>query len=371
MNRCKRWVIIVAVTVWSVACSSGPQIIKIGSVQQLTGLMAKYGKTHQAAVTAEMDEINKGRVAKSLPKIEVIFEDDQLQPAKGVAALRKLIDVDHVAAVIGAQGSSVTLGMAPVAEASKVVLISGASGSPKISSAGEYVFRTCPSDLLEGAIMAEFYLEHLAGKPIAIVYINNDYGQGLRKAFVDRLGSSAPRILDLAYNQGDVDLRTQLTRIRLERTQVVYLIGYEEMVNIYRQAKELGVACQWLGNNQLNDQSLIDKMGTTADGTVFPGHKFMLEEIKKARPGFYRRYLQLSNGVELDVFAAYGAEALEVIEFALSKGARTGAEIKDVLAKLGEFHGLNGDFHFDQNGDAVRSLSLYQIRNGKIVGYQQ
>jgi branched-chain amino acid transport system substrate-binding protein len=371
MTRCKLWLIIGAISVWCVACSNASRAIKVGSVQQLTGLMAKYGKTHQSAVIAEMEEINQGRLEKGGPQIQVIFEDDQLHPATGVAALRKLIDVDHVSAVIGAQGSSVTLAMAPVAEASKVVLISGASGAPKISQAGDYVFRTCPSDLLEGAIMAEFYLEHLAGKRIAVVYINNDYGQGLRKAFIDRLGPSAPPILDLAYKQGDVDFRTQLTRIRQERTGVVYVIGYEEMVNIYRQAKELGVACQWLGNNQLNDQSLIDKMGTTADGTVFPGHKFMLDEIKKTRPEFYRRYLHLSNGVELDVFAAYGAEALQVIDFALSKGARTGTEIKDVLDKLGEFHGLNGDFHFDQNGDAVRSLSLYQIRNGKIVGYQQ
>jgi len=333
--------------------------------------MAKYGRTHQAAVTAEMEQINRTHLTKGLPNVEVVFEDDQLQPAKGVAALRKLIDVDHVPAVIGAQGSSVTLAMAPIAQASKVVLISGASGSPKISSAGEYIFRTCPSDLLEGAIMAEFYLAHFAGKPMAIVYINNDYGQGLKKAFTDRLGASAPKILALAYNQGDVDFRTQLTRIRQEGMRVVYLIGYEDMVNVYRQAKELGIVCQWLGNNQLNDQSLIDKMGATADGTVFPGHKFMLEEIKKAQPEFYRRYLQLSKGVELDVFAAYGVEALQVIDFALSKGARTGPEIKDVLSKLDEFHGLNGDFHFDQNGDAVRSLSLYQIRNGKIVGYQQ
>lgn len=348
------------------SCSKQDETVKIGSIQQLSVQMGKYGKTHVAAVTAMKDLINGKRVSKGLPQIELLVDDDQLKPAVGVNIIKKFIDVDGVVAVIGAQGSSVTLAMAPVAEAKEVVLISGASGSPKISGAGDYIFRTCPSDIYEGKTMGTYYEKNFPGEPLAILYINNDYGIGLRDAFLNSL-SKKPEVLDIAYAQGAVDFRNQLTKIKEENIKVVYLVGYNEMVSIYKQAKELGLTCQWLGNNQLNDQSLIDKMGTTADGTIFPGHDFVLEKVKADHPEFYNKYIELSKGVELDVFAAYGADAMIVINQALLQGAKTGKEIKTFLYNAKTFKGLLGYFSFDSNGDAIRNLGLYKIQNGKIL----
>jgi len=344
--------------------------IKIGTIQQLTGQMAKYGKTHVAAVSAMLETINKERLEKKLPTIKLLTEDDQLQPSKGVSIIQKMITVDKVVAVLGAQGSSVTLAMAPIAEQSQVVLISGASGSPKITEAGDYIFRTCPSDVYEAEFTAKVYESLYKDKPLAIMYINNDYGIGLKDAFLRSLTSKPSVTLDLAFQQGTSDFRNLFTKIRNAKVTVIYLIGYEEMITIYKQAKEFGIKCNWLGNNQLNDQSIIDKMGTTADGTIFPGHKFKIDSIKLKYPEFYKKFLELSGGEELDVFAAYGVDALMVIIDALINGAKTGKEIKDELYKMKEIHGLTGKFSFNEKGDAVRELALYQIKNAKIEKFQ-
>jgi len=369
MNTFKRFITIISILLLVINCSEIDNKIKIGSIQQLSVQMAKYGKTHVAAVTAMMDLANKERASKNLPQIELLVDDDQLKPSVGVSIIQKFIELDGVQAVIGAQGSSVTLTMAPIAEKNKVVLISGASGSPKITEAGDYIFRTCPSDVYEGKIMADFYNENYGAKSLAIIYINNDYGVGLKDVFLSNLTEKPANVLDLAYNQGAVDFRNQLTKINADRVDVIYLVGYNEMISIYKQAKELGVRSHWLGNNQLNDQSLIDKMGNTADGTIFPGHDFELDNIKANHPKFYERYLELSNGVELDVFAAYGADAFTVINYALMQGDKTGEEIKDILYETEIFEGLLGKFSFDENGDAIRNLGLYEIINGKIVKY--
>lgn len=350
-------------------CGEKEEKINIGSIQQLSVQMAKYGKTHVAAVRAMLDLINEERASKKLPKIELLVDDDQLKPAMGVNIIQKFIDVDKVVAVLGAQGSSVTLAMAPIAEEKEVVLISGASGSPQISDAGDFVFRTCPSDIYEGKTMGEYYEKRFKGEPLAIVYINNDYGIGLRDAFLNTLSEKPSIVLDLGYAQGAVDFRNQLTKVKQGNIKVVYLVGYNEMVSIYKQAKELGLTCHWLGNNQLNDQSLIDKMGNTADGTIFPGHDFELERIKLNHPEFYTKYIKYSGGVALDVFAAYGVDAMNVINYALLQGAKTGTEIKDVLYKTRSFEGLMGNFSFDKNGDAIRNLGLYEIKDGKMIKY--
>jgi branched-chain amino acid transport system substrate-binding protein len=345
--------------------------IVIGSVQQLTGQMAKYGKTHIAAVSAIIELINKERTEKKLPMIKLIIDDDQLQPSKGVSIIHKMITVDKVVAVLGAQGSTVTLAMAPVAEETKVVLISGASGSPKISDAGDYIFRTCPSDVYEAEYTAKFYEKMYPGKPIAILYINNDYGNGLKDAFIKCLNTNPATLLDLAFQQGANDFRNQLTKIKETKVEVIYLIGYEEMITVYKQAKEFGLKCNWLGNNQLNDQAMIDKMGTTADGTIFPGHKFDLNEIKSKYLDFYKKYLELSGNEELDMFAAYGVDAILAVNKALLEGAKTGEEIKNALYKMKDFQGITGTFSFNEKGDAIRDLELYKIKNGKITKYQQ
>jgi branched-chain amino acid transport system substrate-binding protein len=330
--------------------------------------MAKYGKTMQAALTAEQEIINKERKKQKLPEIKIIFEDDQLNPAVGVSSLQKLITINKAKVVIGALSSSVTLAMAPVAEQNKVVLISPASTSPKLTEAGDYIFRTCPSDYYEAGIMTKSYLDNYPDKSIGIIYINNEYGAGLKNAFINAIDDKSV-VTEMAYEQGAVDFKTQLLNIQTKKIKVIYLIGYNEMVNVFKQAKEMGISCSWMATNQLNDQSLVNQMGNSADETVFPGWEFDLQKIKAENKEFYDRYLQLSDNLELDIFAAYATDALLVINDILMKGYTEGSQIKDELYKIKNFKGLTGTFSFDANGDAIRELKLYQVKEGKITDY--
>ena len=339
---------------------------KIGSIQVLTGQMSKYGHTLEAALKAYSEVINVENGKSGNSQIEIITMDSKLEPKTGVSSINQLIQVYNVPAVIGALGSSVTLAMAPVAEENRVVLISPASGSPEISNAGDYIFRTCPSDIYEAEYIAGYYQKMYSEKSVAILYINNDYGIGLKNRFLSKLENNTQNILSLAFEQGQTDFRNQLSRIKNNSIDVVYLIGYEEMITVFKQVKEMDLNVIWLGNNQLNDQSMIDKMGDTADGTVFPGHEYNLEKVKREHPEFYSKYLKYSNNQDLDVFAAYGVDALMLIDAALKSGAKTGTEIKDFLKDVKEFKGLTGTFDFNANGDPIRTLNLYKINNGKI-----
>ena len=340
--------------------------IEIGSIQQLTGQMSKYGKTLQAALLAQTDIINEERKQNNLPLINITFEDDKLDPKTGVSALQQLVQLKKVQVCFGAQSSSVTLAMAPIANQNKVVLISSASGAPNISQAGEYIFRTCPSDVYEATICVGYYNMRYQDKSLAIVHINNDYGIGLKEAFLSKI-TNPEKVNVFAFQQGQSDFRTILSRIKQQKTEIVYLIGYEEMIAVFKQARELGVTCQWLGNNQMNDPDMVRKFEKSANGTVFPGHQYDLDEIKSNHANFYTKYLTHSDGVDLDVFAAYGVDALIAVNQALLNGAKTGEEIKNELYKMKDIQGLTGVFSFDENGDPVKTVGLYKIENGNIV----
>jgi branched-chain amino acid transport system substrate-binding protein len=340
--------------------------IEIGSIQQLTGQMSKYGKTLQAALLAEADIINEERKHNNLPLINITFEDDKLDPKTGINALQQLIQVKNIQICFGAQSSSVTLAMSPVANQNKVVLISSASGAPDISQAGDYVFRTCPSDVYEATICSEYYNTHHKGKSLAIVHTNNDYGVGLKEAFLKNIANLG-NVNIFAFQQGQSDFKTILSKIKQQKTEVVYLIGYEEMIAVFKQATELGFTCQWLGNNQMNDPDIVRKFEKSANGTVFPGHQYDLEKIKSNHAEFYAKYMKYSGGVDLDVFAAYGIDALIAVNQALLNGAKTGEEVKNELYKMKNIQGFTGIFSFDENGDPIKTVGLYKIEDGKII----
>src|SRR5438477_1085452 len=104
-------------------CGCGPKdeaTIRIGCLTPLTGEGATYGRSTKQGVEFAVQEINKSAyLAKPL---EVIFEDDRIDPKVGVNAIQKLINVDHVPVIIGPFGSSVVLACAPIANQKETVI---------------------------------------------------------------------------------------------------------------------------------------------------------------------------------------------------------------------------------------------------------
>jgi len=339
--------------------------IKVGSILSITGKMSNYGKSSQFALMAMSEVLNKEREKKGYPKLEIIFEDDKLETKDGVAAANKLIDVDKVSAIIGAQPSSITLAIAPIIESKKVVLVSPASTSTDVTTAGDYVFRTILSGEYEGKVSADLYKQYYNGKKLAILYINNDYGLSLKKVFLGSLGN--PSVLELAYNETETRFSSYLTKIKENGIEVVYILGYNEMVDIFKKAKELNLNVSWLGAAQMGSQSLIDKIGNAADGTIFPYWEFSLESVKMNNSEFYSLFEKYSSGAELDAFAANAVDALSILNSVIKDKPMSGQEIKNELYKVKDFNGITGQLSFDKNGDVMKKITVKTIKNGKIV----
>ena len=105
-------------------------------------------------------------------KIVMIYEDNQADPAKSVSAIKKLIAVDKVPAIIGVVTSTATLAACPVAEESKVVLIAPPSTAPAITTkCGDYTFRVIASDSYQGVVMADLFWD-LGYKKAAAIFMN-------------------------------------------------------------------------------------------------------------------------------------------------------------------------------------------------------
>lgn len=106
---------------------------KLGATFPLSGEVASAGQRIRNGIELAVSEVNEGRKG---PKVEVIFEDDQNKPAMAVGNAKKLIDIDHVVAILGSAASGCTRAIMPFAIERKAVVLSPISSSVSLSKEG-------------------------------------------------------------------------------------------------------------------------------------------------------------------------------------------------------------------------------------------
>ena len=156
--------------------------IKVGTLMSHTGPLKEYGPPiKDGAVLAAK------QMAAAGFEIQLFHEDSETSPIPGTNAAKKLVDVNRVVAIVGALSSGVTLAVAEsVTIPNNVILISPASTNPLMTvlpadEGKDFLFRTCPSDALQGVVAGKLAASY--NKTVSILYVNNAYGQGLSEVF--------------------------------------------------------------------------------------------------------------------------------------------------------------------------------------------
>lgn len=349
-------------------CANKEKEINIGAILPLTGDGAKYGSASRKAIELALEEINGAGGVKGR-KIKAIYEDSQGTPRIGISAMQKLITTDGVPAVIGDLFSSVTLAIAPVAEQNKVVVLSPSSSAPKITNAGDYIFRNCASDIFEGAIMGEYAFDSLGFKKVAILYINNDYGVGIRDVFKRQFTARGGIVvLEESFEQSSTDFRTQLTKIKSTDAQAIYVVGYKELGQLLRQAKEIGITSQFLSTVMFEDPDIIKTAGGAAEGVIYSARAYDPESKKGATYDFVQRFKEKYKETP-DIFAALSYDAVKILALAMKQGGFTSDGIKGALYGIKHYPGLVGDTSFDENGDVIQPAVMKTVKQGKFIKF--
>lgn len=359
-------VLLVAIIFWRL--SSDKRTPTVGAILPLTGEVATYGIPVKQGIDLALETVNAEGGVQGRP-VAVIYEDDKGNPNDGVAAARKLISVDKVHVIIGAVPSSVTLAIAPIAEQSRVDLLSPASSSPKITNAGDYIFRNYPSDELEGKLVATFAFSH-GYKSAALVTISNDYGNGLRGIFKQTytgLGGTIP--LDEIYSEGTQDFRTILSKIKSTNPDCVFIVGYgQELGTLVRQARELGMKQQFLSTVNFYDKQSLSTGGSAVEGVIFTSPVFDPESNNPTVKAFVDAYRK-KYSKDPDVWSAHGYDALLLVVKAMREKGLSSDDIKEGLYSIKDFPGVSGRTTFDSNGDVIKDARFLTVKNGQFAPY--
>lgn len=342
--------------------TTGP--IKIGVMQPLTGDIATIGQAVRYAIEIARDEINTAGGVNGRP-IELVEEDSKCDPKSAASAASKLIEIDKVVAIIGAGCSSETLAAAPIAESAKIPMISPVSTNPKLTTAGDYIFRFVPSDAFQGKFAAEYAVQKLDKKKIAILSCLSDWCVGIKDVFKARaVELGATIVADEQNKQDDRDLRTQITKIKAAQPDLVYVPQYTDaLIVFYKQAKELGMKTMTLTGDVGSDPKIPAEAGAAAEGGYYTEPKTLdmpasfVAEVKKRM-----------GGEDVSTYAPRGYDIMKALAGIMQKVGTDRAAIKDALYQVKGYQGIGDNYTMDQNGDMATALySVKKYQGGKSV----
>jgi len=149
------------------------------------------------AAQLAVNQINANRGIRGR-KVELRILDDSGNEDTAVRVAEQLYADPAVVAVVGHLTSGASLAAARVygGGATPTPMISPSASSPDLSGISPYVFRVCPSDLQHGPQLARFAWQTLGARRAGIIYLNNDYGRGVRRTFAAEFARLGGTVLE-------------------------------------------------------------------------------------------------------------------------------------------------------------------------------
>jgi branched-chain amino acid transport system substrate-binding protein len=316
-------------------------------------------------------------------------------------AATQLVNSEKVVGLVGAICSSATISAAEnVAIPAGVTMVSPASTSPAITSLNDndLVFRTTPSDLYQGSVMARLLISK-GIKKIAITYVNNDYGKGFADALAAAFTEAGGKIeANEPHEEGKADYRAKIRILASSGVGTLVVLAYANGSGqtIIRQAVESGDFDQFVGGDGMVNDTLIGAIGADKlRGMIAtkPG----VPDTKSAR--FFKKLALEDDLNPTATFAAQSYDAAFLLALAiekngsakreeLSKALRAVATAPGEVIRPGEwqkakallkagkeinYEGATGNLEFDKDGDVsgvIIEMGVY-VRYGSFIEFGQ
>lgn len=362
-------------TIASCQSSQPSTALKIGTLLPITGDLAQYGSSMENSARLLVDTVNQCGGVLGQP-VTLIAADDHTEPSMGVAAITKLTEVDRVAGVVGAASSAVSSAAVDIAVRNQTILISPASTSPVFSDRarkGEFRgfwFRTAPPDTFQGQALAKLAIAQ-GFKSVAILAINNDYGNGLLTSFIPAFTTMGGRVTNqanpLRYPADASSFDSEVKAVFSQNPDAVLLIAYPETGSlILKTAYEqglLGKTTQIIATDGMKESDIATVIGKNANGDYIATGMIGTAASAGGQglTNFQQRFLA-KHGQAPKIYDAntWDAAALLVLAAEAAK-TTTGEQMKQFIREVANPSG-------QEVTDVCQALAL--VRAGKPINYQ-
>src|SRR5688572_3081586 len=359
--------LILSVSLFSACVNNGAggDKVRVGVFMSLTGSTANFGISSVNGIKMAADEINAAGGING-KQVELLVQDDRSDASEAATIVTKFVTQDQVHAVLGEVASSRSIAAAPIAQNAKVPMLTPSSTNPEVTKKGDFIFRSCFIDPVQGAAIAQFAAKTLNAKSAAImVDRKNDYSTGLEKVINETFTKMGGKIVATqSYQEGDQDFNAQLTSLKGGNPEVIFVPGYYNDVGlIAKQARDKGITVPLIGGDGWDSTQLYAIGGTALNGSYFTNHYSPYDTDPKVQK-FVNDYKARYNTLP-DALAATAYDAALIMFDAIKRApSLDGPAIRDALAATKDFPGVTGTVTFNENRDAVKPIVMIEIKDG-------
>ena len=349
------------------------EVIKVGAAHALSGPIALYGQPISQGIKLAVAQMNEQNYLGDGKTLEVIYEDTNGDKEQAISVFEKLINQDHVVAILGPTLSNSAFAADPVAQEAGVPVIGSSNTATGITDMGDYIFRTSLPEIAVIPNTLEVVSKARGLENVAVMYGNDDqFTQSGYEVFASALEDLG---IDVAttetFAKGDASFSAQLTKIKSLAPQAIVASALaEEAANIMSQARQQGIDAYFIGGNGFNSPKLAEIAGDAAEGAI-SGAAWFISNPSPENQAFVEAY-RAEFGSDPDQFAAQAYTAAWVLGEAIKNANSSDpAAIRDALANIQNLATPLGAFSFDANRDPVHTPVVLIVKDGQFALFDE
>lgn len=338
--------------------------IRIGFVGGVSGRVADLGIAGRNGALLAVELRNQsGGVAGR--QVELIVRDDEQDPEVAERATRELV-VQGVVAIVGPMTSAMAMRMVPVANETKMLLVSPTVTTENLSGLDDHFFRVT-SSTREYAYKNALYQRNLRRVATAHDLGNRAYTESWLRDFSDAFARHGGVIVQsLGFKSGGDTLFLPIARdlLAAQPDGLLIVANSVDSALLCQQIRKLDSRVPIMVAEWGATERLVELGGQAVEGVAAP-QLFDRESIVPAYRAFRQRFRE-RFGQEPGFGGTAAFDATNAVLDALAE-RRPDQSLKETMLAVRRFEGVQSPLSFDDFGDARRETFITVVRDGRFV----
>ena len=239
--------------------------ILLGSIQDLSGPIAGFGKQARLGMMLAVDEVNEQGGINGR-KIKLIVEDSAYDPKKAVLAAQKLVNQDKIFMMVGHIGTAQNLAAMPVQFEKNVINFFPITAAREMFDPFhrlKYSYAATYFDQMRNAVPK--MVKEKSAKKVCTMYQDDEFGlEVLRGAEAGLKTVGMEFVEKTSYKRGATDFSSQVAKMQSSGCDMIVLgTIIRETIGAIGTARKLGYNPVFLGSSA-SYTDLIHKLGGAA-----------------------------------------------------------------------------------------------------------
>ncbi len=342
--------------------------VKIGHVAPLTGPIAHLGKDNENGARLAIEEINKSGLTIDGKKVvlTLVPEDDAEDPKTATQVAQKLVDA-KVVGVVGHLNSGTSIPASKIYSDAGITQVSPSATNPDFTNQGfKTTYRLVATDAQQGPALANYVVNTLKAKTVAIIDDSTQYGKGLADEFEKTIKAAGVKVVAReASNNKATDFKAILTKVKAKKPDVIMYGGMDATGGpLTKQAAELGIKAKVVGGDGMCTEKLAELAGEAVVNVTCSEAGMALSKMAQGAD-FQKRYKERFNA-DVQIYAPFTYDAVYVLVDSMKRA--NSADPAKILAAMPDtkMNGLVGNIAFDNKGDMKEGvITLYDFKDKK------